>query len=118
MGYFSKGNEFYNCQNYEEALTYYEKAIESRDCESHSYYNSGVCYIKLKNYSKAIDMISNALEYNKDSKYFFNLAYCYSMLKDDKKALRYFNLSWALDNEDKDCEKAIKIIVNKLKKSN
>ena len=52
----------------------------------------------------------------KDSKYFFNIAYCYSMLKDDIKALRYFNLAWALDNLDTDCERAIKLIATKIKK--
>lgn len=116
MNYFSKGNEFYNTQNYSEALNYYEKAIENKECEYHSYYNSGVCYIKLKEYHKAIEMLDKALELHRDSKYFFNLAYCYSMLDDEQKALRYFNLAWALDNNDTDCEKAIKLITSKLKK--
>lgn len=61
-------------------------------------------------------MIKKALELHKDSKYFFNIAYCYSMLKDDIKALRYFNLAWALDNLDTDCERAIKLIATKIKK--
>ena len=116
MNYFSKGNEFYNNENYKEALSYYKKAIENKDCEYHAFYNSGVCHIKLKNYQKAIDMIKKALELHKDSKYFFNIAYCYSMLKDDIKALRYFNLAWALDNLDTDCERAIKLIATKIKK--
>ena len=116
MSYFSKGNEFYNNENYKEALSYYKKAIENKDCEYHAFYNSGVCHIKLKNYVKAIDMINKALEIHKDSKYFFNIAYCYSMLKDDIKALRFFNLAWALDHSDGDCERAIKLITSKIKK--
>lgn len=115
MNYFSKGNEFYNNHNYCEALNYYEKAIENKECEYHSCYNSGVCYIKLKNYPKAIEMINKALDLHVDSKYFFNLAYCYSMLDEEQKALRYFNLAWALDNNDSDCEKAIKLITSRLK---
>lgn len=114
MNYFLKGNELYNTKNYDEALDYYEKAIENNECEYHSYYNSGVCYIKLKEYNKAIDMIKKALSLHQDPKYFFNLAYCYSMIDDEVKALRYFNLSWALDNSDTDCEKAIKLITSKL----
>ncbi|MPQ44239.1 tetratricopeptide repeat protein [Clostridium tarantellae] len=115
MNNFSKGNELYNVKNYEEALNYYEKAIENNECEYHSYYNAGVCYIKLKEYDKAINMITKALELNNDSKYFFNLAYCYSMTNNQKKALIYFNLSWALDNNDNDCEKALKLITSKIK---
>ncbi|SHI32631.1 Tetratricopeptide repeat-containing protein [Clostridium cavendishii DSM 21758] len=114
MNNFLKANEFYNSKNYCEALSYYEKAIENKENEAYSYYNAGVCYIKLKDYSKAINMINNAIALNKDAKYFFNLAYCYSMLQDNKKALRYFNLSWAIDNEDSDCEKAINLITSKI----
>ncbi len=57
---------------------------------------------------KAIEMITKALELYQDSKYFFNLAYCYSMINNNSKALRYFNLAWALDNADIDCEKSYK----------
>lgn len=60
-------------------------------------------------------MINNALKLNQDAKYFFNLGYCYSMLENNQKALRYFNLAWALDNDDEDCEKAINLITTKLK---
>ncbi|MGL4990747.1 MAG: tetratricopeptide repeat protein [Sarcina sp.] len=114
MNYFSKANDYYNKQDYPIALEYYNKAIESNQYESHSYYNAGVCYIKLKDFDKAIEMITAALKYCKESKYFFNLAYCYSMKKDNQKALRFFNLAWALDNNDKDCERAIKLISKKL----
>lgn len=114
MNYFSKANEFYNNQDYAVALDYYTKAIDNNQYESHSYYNAGVCYIKLKEFDKAIEMISAALKYCKESKYFFNLAYCYSMKKDNQKALRLFNLAWALDNTDKECEKAIRLISREL----
>ena len=117
MNYFSKANEFYNTQDYSVALDFYNKAIENKQYEAHSYYNAGVCYIKLKEFDKAIQMITSALSYCKESKYFFNLAYCYSMKKDNQKALRFFNLAWALDHNDKDCEKAIKLIGKKLNKT-
>ena len=45
-------------------------------------------------------MINNALNLNQNAKYFFNLGYCYAMMADNQKALRYFNLAWALDNDD------------------
>jgi tetratricopeptide (TPR) repeat protein len=117
MSSFVKGNELYNNKNYGEALSYYIKAIDEKDNEPYSYYNASVCYIKLKDFSKAIDMLSKAIDLNLDAKYFFNLAYCYSMINSPQKALRYFNMAWALDNSDKDCEKAINLIVNKYKKA-
>lgn len=117
MSYFIKGNELYNNKHYEEALDFYIKAIDEKDNEAYSYYNAGVCYIKLKEFDKAIEMLSKAVKLNTDAKYFFNLAYSYSMINETKKALRYFNIAWALDNTDKDCEKAINLIIGKYKKA-
>ena len=97
MSNFSKGNELYNTRNYSDAINYYKKALDNDECKCHSYYNAGVCYIKLKQYEKAIEMITKALELYQDSKYFFNLA-------------------WALDNADIDCEKAISLILSKISK--
>lgn len=37
------------------------------------------------------------------------------MLNNTSKALYYFNLSWSINNEDSDCEKAINLILNNKK---
>ena len=39
------------------------------------------------------------------------------MKQESNKALIYFNLAWALDSSDLDCEKAIKLILSKNKKA-
>lgn len=116
MNYFSEANRLYNTKEYEKAIQFYKKAVEYKENEACSYYNSGVCFIKLKNYSEAITMLKEALKLQRDSKYFFNLGYCYAMQENNNKALIYFNMSWALDNKDKDCEKAINLILSKYKK--
>jgi len=116
MSYFEKANQYYNTKNYKRAIELYEKAIEYKENESASFYNAGVCFIKLKEYEKAIAFLKKAIQLKRDSKYFFNLAYCYAMLKNSKKALIYFNTAWSLDNADKDCEKAIKLIIDGYKK--
>lgn len=116
VSYFEKGNELYNVKDYKKAITFYKKAIENRENEACSYYNAAVCFIKLKEYPRALDLIKSALSLKQESKYFFNLAYCYAMLNDTQKALIYFNTAWALDNNDKDCEKAINLITKNLKK--
>ena len=114
MSYFNEGNKLYNTKEYEKAIDYYIKSIENSENEACSYYNAGVCYIKLKNFNNAISMLNKALELQKDSKYYFNLGYCYAMQENTNKALINFNMAWALNNEDTDCEKAIKLITSKL----
>ncbi|MDD7794028.1 tetratricopeptide repeat protein [Clostridium sp. 'White wine YQ'] len=114
MSYFQEANNLYNSKNYLKALDYYEKAIKINENLSCSYYNAGVCAIKMKNYNIAIKYIEKALSYSAESKYFFNLAYSYAMISNSKKALLYFNRAWALDNNDTDCEKAIDLLLKKL----
>lgn len=116
MNYFSEANRLYNTREYKKAIEFYQKAVEYNENEACSYYNSGVCFIKLKNYDNAINMLKKAINLQRDSKYFFNLGYCHAMKDENNKALIYFNISWALDNKDKDCEKAIDLILSKYKK--
>lgn len=116
MNYFKKGNELYTTKDYEKAIEMYNKCLEIHENEPACLYNSAVCFIKLKKYDKAIPLLEAAILKKRQSSYFFNLAYCYSMLNNNKKALIYFNIAWALDNSDKDCEKAISLILNNYKK--
>ena len=116
MSFFNDGNKYYNLKDYEKAIDFYKMSIDSNENTACSYYNSGVCYIKLKNFDKAIEMIRRALSMQQESKYYFNLAYCYAMKEEVKKALIYFNMAWSLDSSDTDCEKAIKLILAKNKK--
>ena len=116
MSYFNEGNKYYNNKDYSKAIENYIESIEAGENESCAYYNAGVCYIKLKDFNSAIDMLKKALDIQKESKYYFNLAYCYAMLENINKALIYFNRAWALDASDKDCEKAINLLISKNKK--
>ena len=116
MNYFSEGNKFYNMKDYTQAIYYYKKAILNNSNKACSYYNIGVCLIKLKKFDDAIDMLCNALSLQKESKYYFNLGYCYAMKDITNKALINFNMAWSLNNEDIDCEKAIKLITTRFKK--
>lgn len=115
MNFFSEGNNLYNSKDYLKAIDCYKKSVAQKENEACSYYNAGVCFIKLKDYDNAISMIKNALSFHKDSKYYFNLGYCYAMKENSNKALVNFNMAWALNNEDEDCEKAIKLITAKLR---
>jgi tetratricopeptide (TPR) repeat protein len=116
MNYFEKANDLYNTKDYEKAISMYQKAVQIKDNEAPSLYNAAVCFIKLKQYEKAIPLLKSAIDKRRDSKYFFNLGYCFAMLKDNKKALINFNTAWSIDNDDCDCEKAINLIIRNYKK--
>ena len=116
MNYFSEGNKFYNIKNYEQAIYCYKKSISENSNKACSYYNIGVCLIKLKKFDDAIAMLNNALSLQRESNYYFNLAYCYTMKECFDKALRLFNLAWSIDPDDKECEKAVNLIISKLQK--
>lgn len=114
MNYFEMANEEYMNKNYEMAITLYHKAAATVSNEASCLYNSAVCHIKLNRFNEAIQLLKNALLKRKDSKYYFNLAYCFYMLNDYKRSLIYFNIAWSVDNEDEDCKKAINCILLKL----
>lgn len=118
MNYFEKANDCYNNKDYKGAFDLYKKSIEIKQNEAASLYNSAVCLIKLKSYKKAIILIKKALNIRSDSRYFFNLGYCYVHLNNNAKALIYFNTAWSINNEDDDCEKAINLIIKQYKKEN
>lgn len=116
MNNFDKANQKYNSGQFEDALCLYQKSIQGNREDCHSLYNAAVCLIKLRNFSEAIEYLKKALTIQKDSKYFFNLGYCYVMLNEKALALQYFNTAWSYDNSDEDCEKSINIILKFLRK--
>ncbi|MBW6410061.1 tetratricopeptide repeat protein [Clostridium weizhouense] len=116
MNYFNEGNKLYNSKDYIKAIDCYKKSAIQKQNEACSYYNAGVCFIKLKDFNKAIIMLKNAIAIQYESKYFFNLGYCYTMKEDLNKALQFFNIAWCLNDTDTDCEKAINLLLPKLSK--
>lgn len=117
--YFDKANENYIKGSYPKALSLYKKSIEAEEYEGESYYNSGVCLIKLERFNEAIKAFEMALRLNnKEYKCFFNLGYCYGLFNEYKKAYLNFNVAWALNKDDENCEKAIKLMEEKLREMN
>lgn len=115
MKYFNEATNYFMKKEYKKAIEMYKKSIELDQNKESSLYNTAVCFIKLKQYEKAISFIEHALKIKEDSKYYFNLGYCYALTNNNKKALMYFNRSWALNNDDNECKKAINILLSKLR---
>lgn len=116
MNYFDMANNLYNDNKFYDAFHMYKKSIEEGESISSSLYNAAVCLIKLKNFKDAVIYLKDALALKKDSKYFFNLGYCYAMMNRKNLALQYFNTAWSYDNDDTDSEKAISLILRSLRK--
>ncbi len=114
MNNFNEGNKYYNLKDYKKAIKYYQKCVDSKFNEACCYYNIGVCLIKLKDFDSAILTLNKAISFQIESKYIFNLAYCYAMKEITSKALYLFNLAWSLDPNDKECEKAVGLLISKL----
>ena len=124
-------NKLYNNKKYKEAIIFYKRNIEyllNENIEHYyknnntnlnqDYYNIGVCYIKLKDYDKALENFKLALNYYKDTRYYFNIGYIYAMKENLKKAYIYFNLAWSLNHNDNDCKDVLKKIEPNMSFSN
>ena len=116
MNYFREANALYVNEKFTDAIELYTKSIDADINKVDSLYNCAVCHIKLKNFDTAIKLLFDVLEYGNESKYYFNLAYCYMSKKDYQSALRHFNTAWSLDDSDIECEKAIDLILKQYKK--
>lgn len=115
MVLFEEANILCNNKEYTKAIDLYKQCIDNDEQTEKAYYNLGTCYIKIKEYTKAIDAFRTVLKI--DDTYanaYYNLGYVYSMIDDCKKAYRCFNIAWSLNNEDQECEKAIKLLEKKL----
>ena len=105
----TKANGLYHLENYEEALTYFEKYSEKNSTDEFGYLHQGTCLINLGKYEEAISRLLMA-ENNapKDSQYlpeiYQELAFAYSELKLPEIALRYLDKTEELDCDHIDME--------------
>ena len=56
MNHFNEGNKFYTEKQFQKAINSYRLSIDSNVNVPCSYYNIGVCYIKLRDFDSAIKM--------------------------------------------------------------
>jgi len=113
MSNFSKANELYYLDQYEEAIKLFKLCEELPNDDVNkplAFYNTGVCYIQLKQYESACAWLERATTLKEDSKYYFNLGYCCTMMKLNQDALKYFRIALKLDPSDKDTIKAIRLL--------
>ena len=85
---FNLGNSLYKQQNYDEALTQYQKLAQAENKEapkSNVYYNMGNSLFENKKYKESIDAYRMALRQNpKDEDTRYNLSYAMTKLQQQK----------------------------------
>ena len=105
----SKANGLYRLENYEAALTYFERYSEKVDFDEFGHLHQGTSLINLGRYEEAITRLEKAEEVAvKDSQYlpeiYQELAFAYSELKRPESALYYIDMTQNLDCDHADME--------------
>ena len=105
----TKANGLYHLDNFEEALSYFEKYSEKNNTDEFGYLHQGTCLINLGRYKEAINRLLIAEENaSKDSQYlseiYQELAFAYSELKQPETALYYIDKTENLDCDHIDME--------------
>lgn len=100
----TKANGLYHLENYEEALSYFEKYSKKNSFDEFGYLHQGTCLINLGRYDEAITRLLTAeSKAPENSQYlpeiYQELAFAYSELKLPEIALRYIDKT-----EDLDCD--------------
>ena len=105
----TKANGLYHLENYEEALSYFEKYAEKNSSDEFGYLHQGTCLINLGRFEEAISRLLIAEnKAPKDSQYlpeiYQELAFAHSELKLPEIALRYLDKTKDLDCDHIDME--------------
>lgn len=104
------GNQAYKAKKFEEAISYYDQAIEKNGDEVLYYNNKAAVYLEMKQLELAMQTVDTALDvYNKGSnKDFVKLAKLYARkgtvyrhMNDFKSAIQYLDKSMLEDNQYK-----------------
>lgn len=105
----SKANGLYRLENYEAALSFFERYSEKADFDEFGHLHQGTCLINLGRYDEAIIRLEKAEEVApKDSIYlpeiYQELAFAYSELKQPETALYYIDKTADLNCDHTDME--------------
>jgi tetratricopeptide (TPR) repeat protein len=105
----TKANGLYHLENFEEALSYFEKYSEKNNTDEFGYLHQGTCLINLGRFEEAISRLLIAEDLAlPDSQYlpeiYQELAFAYSELKQPETALYYIDTTENLDCDHIDME--------------
>ena len=85
------GNAEFDSANYDKAIEYYHKAIETDSTYFDAYYNLGNVFAKIHNFDNAIEFFNKAITINDtDADAYFALGFVYSEKQDYENAIEMF----------------------------
>lgn len=98
---YDTGFQIYMARRYDEAITYFNKAIE-KDPTCYKAYNAkGIALCFKGNYDRGIGLIKKSLSIKPDFTYAnFNMGLAYKLMKDYKSALKWFDVAIGYDPKD------------------
>ena len=98
-----KGNEEYKKRNYDEAIKYYQQAIDLYPKEMVYYLNQAKCYLEKKEYDKAIELCKhvneNSYDFNRRATAFGIIGYAYKAQNKLDEAIKAFEDSQMEKND-------------------
>lgn len=108
------GNEHFKKKEFEQALNYYNQAIEVYPKELTLYLNRAGVYHEFKEYIKVIDdsqyVIDNTFDFAKKGRAFGRMGFAYQELQEFDKAIECFNNS-LLEQNDQRIKDALKSVI-------
>lgn len=90
MIYFSLGKSYYENNDLDNSIKYFEKAIDLKENFPEAYHNLGIAYFDLGNSDKAVENLKTAIELDSDyAKAYYTLTLIYYEEKDYDNAINY-----------------------------
>lgn len=115
----AQGNEHYKKKEFDEAMGFYNQAIEIYPKELTLYLNRAGVYHEKKEYKKVIEdcnyVIDNTFDFQKKGRAFGRMGFAYEELEDFDNAIESFNKS-LLENNDYRVKEALKNLMKKKEK--
>jgi tetratricopeptide (TPR) repeat protein len=97
----AKGYEEYNQYNYDDAISYFDKAISADNNNYMAYTGKGITLCFKGQYSAGMPLIQKAIDLKPDYAYsYYSMAMAYKLQKDYDNSLIYFNKSLTYDPKD------------------
>ena len=114
------GNDLYNQKKYNKALHKYKLILNSNYINNYIIYsNCSACYLKLKNYSSALDYALKSIELNINySIAWGRIGYAYKKLKLHSNALKAFDIAYKLNKDSEIYQKEIIFYQNRFLSKN
>ena len=115
--YYNLGNAYYDIGKYEDAVFFYNKAIELDDTLFSAQFNLAYSHVKLMNYEKSISILTAILTEDPNNVDMLQLlGYAYHLHGDEELALAAYDKILAIAPEHKDALNNRAVIYWKLKK--